>query len=363
MTQKPIGFHLSRLQYAFKGRRALPRLVRSYLRYKFRPDQVNLRCLSLLLGYKCPCKCPFCSVQELKRRYDDELSVEEFKDLIDQGMALGVVNSTLSGGEPLMYMDKLIPLIEHIRRRRGLCTIATTGIYLEERLDDLVEAGLNNVFISMGGIGQEHDQSRGVDGLFEHALGGLLKARERGLFVGVRGIVTHENLHDGSLEKLLAFLAGHRLLLTATPIYSGTTGRDGTTTVNVLPPEDQELARRFQAKHGNLMLDVNANFNYPACPAVYEWITILADGEAVPCAGIMTSLGNIREMPLKDILARGRMAPDLNRQSEVCRSGEDASFCARWIQPIEDAPKPVRLEEHPVLGPEMERIEGEEKNQ
>ncbi|MEW5774304.1 MAG: radical SAM protein [Thermodesulfobacteriota bacterium] len=346
MSAGVLAFHLNRLRYLWKGRRALPRYLRTYCRYRFRPDLITLRSLSILLGYACSCRCAFCSVEQLKGTSSAALGVEEITDLVDQGLALGVVNVTLSGGEPLLYMDKLAPVIRHVRSRGALATVATTGLGLAEHLPELAAAGLRNVFISLGGIGQVHDASRHVDGLFEQAMAGLRQARAMGLFVGVRGIATEENIADGSLERLITYLGEQDLLLTCTPIYSGRVETEEGR-VRVLSPQGQARLREMQARYPNFMLDVYANLNYPACPAMHEWITILSDGEAVPCAGIMVSVGNVREHSLRDLLAKARSIPDFGSVTPLCKSGEDEAFCRRWIEPIHDSALPVRVEDHP----------------
>ncbi|MFC1590907.1 radical SAM/SPASM domain-containing protein [Thermodesulfobacteriota bacterium] len=310
------------------------------------PGTISIRCLSFFVGYRCNCKCPFCCVETLKGTDDQLLSVDEMKDIIDQGLKLGVVNVALPGGEPLLYMDKLIPLIEYIKSKKALVTIPTTGLTIEKHMNELVRAGVNNIFFSMGGIGEEHDRSRGVAGLFDKAMAGIERAREAGVFVATRGIATKENLADGSLERLIDYLAEHKLMLSATPMYSGSVC-NAEDAIEVIPDHLQKELLRLQKEKKNFMLDTFGNIAYPACPAIREWITIMADGEVVPCAGIMTSLGNLREHSLRDILAKGRSLPDFQKIEPRCRCGEDAEFCETWIRPIKGSPLPVRLEEHP----------------
>lgn len=346
-NQTGKNFHKFRIKYLWHARKAFPRILKSMVRYRFFKNATYLRSLSILLGYKCQCKCEFCSVEPLRGNEGEPLTLKEWKDIIDQSLHLGVINVTISGGEPLLYSSKLIPLIEYVNSKRAICTIATTGHGLYNELDKLKKAGLSNIFISLGGIGKKHDDSRFVPGLFNEAFSAIVKAREMGFFVGVRGIASNENIEDGSFEELLDFLEKHNLLFTATPVYSGTAKQDAG--IEVMTPENSKKLLALQDAHANLMLDVFANLNYPACPAAQEWITILSDGETVPCAGIMTSFGSLRDVSVENMLKKIRSTPEFGSICRVCRSGEDSEFANNWVAPIVNMPQPVRAEDHPFV--------------
>ncbi len=347
MDKKGKKFHKFRLKYLWHARRVWPRIAGSMIRYKFFKKATHLRSLSILLGYNCECSCNFCSVDSLRGNEGKALSTEQWQNIIDQALKLGVINVTLSGGEPLLYSRKLIPLIEYVNSKRAVATIATTGHNLNNKLERLKNAGLSNIFISLGGIGKAHDDSRGITGLFDHAFDAILEARKLGFFIGVRGIASNENIEDGSFEKIVTFLEMHDILFTATPVYSGTVNLDKT--FEVMSPENSKRLISLQAKHSNLMLDVYANLKYPACPAAQEWITILSDGEVVPCAGIMTSFGNLKSTGLEKILKKIQSTPEFGSTCPVCRTGESEDFANNWVAPIMDMPHPVRAENHPFV--------------
>src|SRR5213593_4590259 len=126
------------------------------------------------LTYQCPLHCPYCSnpvavesavlsgdleggapvtprkagLQELAPPYKAELTTEEWKRVIRQAAALGVLQIGFSGGEPLVRPD-LTELIGAARGANLYTNLITSGIGLDdERVHLLRDAGLDSVQLS-----------------------------------------------------------------------------------------------------------------------------------------------------------------------------------------------------------------------
>src|SRR5205085_11245955 len=69
-------------------------------------DCMNARPYALLaeLTYKCPLHCPYCS-NPVGIRSDGDLTTGEWKRVISEAAALGVLQIGFSGGEPLVRRD------------------------------------------------------------------------------------------------------------------------------------------------------------------------------------------------------------------------------------------------------------------
>ncbi|GHG86948.1 pyrroloquinoline quinone biosynthesis protein PqqE [Streptomyces lanatus] len=101
------------------------------------------------LTHRCPLRCGYCSNPvELVGR-STELTAGEWAGVFRQAADLGVVQTHLSGGEPLLRRD--LPDIVAAAERAGLYTqLVTSGVGLgERRLDELVAAGLHSVQLSV----------------------------------------------------------------------------------------------------------------------------------------------------------------------------------------------------------------------
>ena len=110
--------------------------------------------LSLIaeLTHRCPLHCLYCSNPIEMRKAAEELTTEEWDRVFREAAALGVLQLSLTGGEPLVRKD-LAFLIASGRKSGLYLNMITSGIGLsEERLAELVEAGLEHLQLSFQDI-------------------------------------------------------------------------------------------------------------------------------------------------------------------------------------------------------------------
>ena len=132
-----------------------PRLhVRPLVAELFLTDNCNLRCVS-------------CACWRTVTR--DELSTQEWLDVVDQLAALGILKANFTGGEPLLRRDA--PAIMHHARRRGIRNLHlnTNATLLDDaRRTEVLDAGVRSLNVSVDGPdGEVHDLIRGVSGSFD----------------------------------------------------------------------------------------------------------------------------------------------------------------------------------------------------
>ncbi|MFF1450048.1 pyrroloquinoline quinone biosynthesis protein PqqE [Streptomyces sp. NPDC058274] len=101
------------------------------------------------LTHACPLRCAYCSNPvELVGR-SGELSTEHWTDVLRQAAGLGVVQTHLSGGEPLLRRD-LAPIVAAADTAGLYTQLVTSGVGLHERrLAELLDAGLRSVQLSV----------------------------------------------------------------------------------------------------------------------------------------------------------------------------------------------------------------------
>jgi len=142
---------------------------------------------------RCNLKCVHCYSSSQNIRYDDELSTEEGRALIDDLASFGSPVILFSGGEPLMRQD-LPELLRYAAERGMRAVISTNGTLItEEKAEIFSHMGLSYVGVSLDGIGEVNDRFRGVPGAFEAAMRGIRNCMERGIKVGVRFTITRKN--------------------------------------------------------------------------------------------------------------------------------------------------------------------------
>ena len=113
------------------------------------------RPLSLLaeLTYRCVLQCPYCSnpLRYAESRYRDELGTEDWKRVLAEARALGVIQLALSGGEPTLRRD-ILEIVGTSRELGFYSTLVTAGTLLpDEKLEQYRERGLDHVQISLQG--------------------------------------------------------------------------------------------------------------------------------------------------------------------------------------------------------------------
>lgn len=105
------------------------------------------------LTYRCPLRCLYCSnpvQREVETR--PELDTSTWKQTLTQAEALGVVQTHFTGGEPLLRAD-LTELVQHAHDVGLYTSLITSALGLTRaRLEQLAEAGLDHVQVSLQGM-------------------------------------------------------------------------------------------------------------------------------------------------------------------------------------------------------------------
>jgi len=116
---------------------------------KFGRDHSYLR---ISLTEKCSLRCQYCMPADgvpLQPK-DDILSTDEVVQLAELFVRAGITKIRLTGGEPLVHPD-IVQICERIGALPGLedLAITTNGLVLEKRLQQLQDAGVNQLNVSL----------------------------------------------------------------------------------------------------------------------------------------------------------------------------------------------------------------------
>ncbi len=147
---------------------------------------------------RCNLACKHCYQDSEHSALDDELTLEEKLELVDQMGRAYMPMLALSGGEPTISPD-LVPVLERAKSYGVHTTIATNGTTMTDRLaGELAEAGLRYVEISLDSVEPErHDAFRGVKGMWEKTIAGAKRVvQTEGLRLGIAMCVHQGNFHE-----------------------------------------------------------------------------------------------------------------------------------------------------------------------
>ena len=299
---------------------------------------------------QCNAACVHCSA--FGRGSEGTLTTDEWCRVIDECAELGVTEVIITGGEPLLRPD-LDVIIRRIVENDCVPDLFTNGSMLDgERLDMLLRAGCDTVFVSLDSpFAEEHDERRGMPGLFELAVRGIKLAVSKGMAVGIstymdRGAV-RKNYHYRFLE-----LAGELGVKELTVFDLVPTGKCIKRDELILTDGERETFRVIQEeqwKHASgprvcLMCHVN-DPHIMGCFGVKWQIHVTHNGYVTPCDFTPLHFGNVREESLWDIWHRMKVHPEYDRKTMTCRM-QDPEFRRRYIHRIPDEaelPFPIHL--------------------
>lgn len=142
----------------------------------------------------CNLRCIHC-LNNSGKKNDDELTKEEWIELIKKFASYGVQEIRFTGGEPLIFSG-IYDLIKKATEN-GICTsLGTNGTLIDEKIaQKLKESGLKKAVISIDGNETTHDLIRGK-GNYEKAFKGLKYLKEVGIDVRVNSVIMRSNMED-----------------------------------------------------------------------------------------------------------------------------------------------------------------------
>jgi MoaA/NifB/PqqE/SkfB family radical SAM enzyme len=260
------------------------------------PDQFSIGIIRA-----CPNDCIHCSAPSRK---GDIISSEQIAGAINQALDLGSYLITFDGGEPMLRKD--LPELVSGVDQRAIATSFSSGYGLSPELAKrLKQAGLYAVRISIDSpIEQEHDRIRGRTGAFKDALSGIRNALSAGLLVDLFMVTSPHNIDQlDDAFGLAADLGVHELSLYEIVAV----GRWADHEDEVLTSADVARLERFHKEKNREAGPRVTALPYLLSPKMFgcfagrRWVHIDSAGEALPCAYMPLSFGNIKEKSLKDI--------------------------------------------------------------
>jgi pyrroloquinoline quinone biosynthesis protein E len=291
------------------------------------------------LTHRCPLQCPYCSNPLALESVANELPTEMWLDVLTQAAALGVLQVHLSGGEPTIRPD-LAQIIAGATRTGLYSNLITAAVLLtRDRLEQLVQAGLDHVQISI------QDAQPGKADYLAHYTNGHSKkvqvagwVRDLGLPLTVNAPVHRQNIDRLPAMIMLAKELGAQRIEIAHVQYYGWALQNRRA---LMPTRDQVMrsiavvAEARERLKGILVIDFVAPDYYASRPkaCMGGWgrgiLNITPSGKVLPCHAAESIPGlifdNIRKRSLRDIWLTSEAFQrfrGLDWMREPCRSCE-----------------------------------------
>ena len=166
-----------------------------------------LRMVAWELTRNCNLNCIHCRARANAGPHENELSLPECKQILDDIGAFASPTIILTGGEPLLRSD-IFDIIRYGKEKGLRMVIAVNGTLLDdETAPRLKEAGILRVSMSLDGKDAEsHDSFRGVQGSFASVMTGAEILKRIDLPFQINTTITKLNVKD--LEEIYRLVKG-----------------------------------------------------------------------------------------------------------------------------------------------------------
>ncbi len=149
------------------------------------------------LTHRCPLQCPYCSNPLELEAASKELTTAEWFKIMDELAEIGVLQIHFSGGEPSVRKD-LVDLVRHATKVGLYSNLITSAVMLTRaRMQELADAGLCHVQISVQGAEAAlADRVGGFKNGHVKKLEAARWTREVGLPLTINAVMHRQNLHQ-----------------------------------------------------------------------------------------------------------------------------------------------------------------------
>lgn len=161
----------------------------------------NIDYLRISITQRCNLSCSYCMPKEAVGEKEDVLSFDEIVELVEIFAEKGVSKIKLTGGEPLMRKDVSI-LVKRLLEIKGIkeVTLTTNGILLDAQIEDLYEAGIRHINVSLDTLDKEkYYHLTGQYGV-EKVWKGIMHALSLGIHIKINVVALKERTKEEILE-------------------------------------------------------------------------------------------------------------------------------------------------------------------
>lgn len=269
----------------------------------------------LELTYNCSAQCIHCynpgatrnNNEENKRHLVKDMSLDEYKEIIDKLYDEGLVSVTVSGGDPLSNSN-FWAIIEYLYEKDLQIVVYTNGLKLLGKEKKLASFFPSNVSLSIYSPNAEvHDKITRIKGSWDKIMSVAKEMYNLSVPLQFKCPIMQTNFHSYWGMKKLAedFFASLILDINVFDSYDGdvnaSTNLRLTEEMMMMALQDPMVALSVKPNMQNYGVKKNEN-NSNLCRAGMKQWTINPSGEVFMCTSFPASIGNINNMKISEML-------------------------------------------------------------
>jgi MoaA/NifB/PqqE/SkfB family radical SAM enzyme len=286
-------------------------------------------------SYLCNFQCSHCSAEYYMDRHLEKvlkvvdtrgkMDLDDVRRLSQEADALGLARFVITGGEPLVMKD-FDAVVAAIDPERHYIITDTNGWFLDsKKAGHLKSIGVEKVQLSLDSfVENEHDNFRNKPGSYKRVMRAVDACLNTGLNLILSTVLVKGRTSMQEFEDMCRFCTDRDIGLYVS--YAKPTGSCTEHPEFVIDKQDADILREMEKKYKVFTHMTPSYGSFKGCITVKGIITVTSTMEVTPCPYIDFSLGNLRETPLKEVLARGMRNPWLGPYRPDCTIGEDPKF-------------------------------------
>lgn len=282
-------------------------------------------------NYQCNFHCDHCSVKLFQGKKEGRhFTIDDVKSLAQQADELGLARFVITGGEPLTFKE-LDEVVAAIDPQKFYINVDTNGWFLDaEKAAHLKKIGVDRVQLSIDSLdASEHDFFRKAEGSHARAMMAVDVAREAGLALFIQTVVTKQRLHSDEFLDFVKYFNAKGVGVFVT--YAKPVGAwEGNFDV-LVDKDDMDYMRELEKEYQVYTHLTPAYGLDIGCIAVKGMISVTQYGDVLPCPYTHTSIGNVFDEPLKDIIGRGMGIKYFGERIDTCFIAEDREFIDKYV--------------------------------
>lgn len=269
-----------------------------------------------LLTNKCYTNCIYCYAEKAPVKQEDLLAKERIHSLLDEAKSIGVINITLSGGDPLAY-EGIFDLLKKIKENNIYPFLSTKKYIDEETAIKLKDSGIEKIQLSIDTLNDfVAEKIVGVPNYATHMIQSIKNLNRVNIKVQINSVITSVN--KDYVKDLIYGLSQYDIeILRITPYGKSIYRNDDS---YFLTKNDcdriSEIIEEYKNKCNKIKIKFSGFTNYnnktleeymkrSKCTAGYESFVIHPEGSVTLCEEMPRKpefiVGNIKKNTLMDI--------------------------------------------------------------